>query len=727
MKKKISAIILAALMLSSSLIACGAPTASTSSVNDNSITSEQPGSSETPGSSESDRDYINGGTMTDDDEHYVDESLLLHRRTVKESNRPFAVNGETEYAIIIGTSDMRAVSAADFLVKQVAMCTGATIPMYVDGDQDLIIDSEKVENRNLEYTPSTKYLVFAHEALEREANVTWATDANLAYSGYMIKTVGDSVFMKVNSFYGYQTVAQAFLRAVIGYEWYAADTIRYTKDGATLPDMDIVEKPDFDLTWNSGYMNSSDYMASPLTKEGVFTFINGNFCHNSFDFLPVETYYSEHPDWYAHEAAQPINQLCYSAHGNKEEYDIMLNTAFEAVMESLAANPTQAVLTFTRQDGYGHCICENCNKISSVLDDSHAAMYMFFVNDLDTLVQAELQRIADETGEPKRELTILFFAYSQTASAPVFGTDGKYTVPALEVIDNGDGTQSNVIQVDGEIVSLPYNKTYENGLKCNEHVGIFYAPIDAAFEESFYHPENKEYKETFEKWSLLGDRLYCWIYDTNFTQYLVPYNSYDGIPDTIRFLKSIGGEFMFNQGDRQNAVYAGFGAYRTYLTYTLSREVNLHVGELRDKFFENYFDVAAEPMRKYFNSLVSYMEQLQIEYPEVFYTQRRTNSMQMKFWKWSTLQSWLDLCDEAYVAIEKYKITDPDLYEVLHDHITAETIFPRFVIAQFYSGSYTPNEIYDFRAELIKDCNDLGYRYYAEMIEIKPWFDAWGF
>jgi hypothetical protein len=121
------------------------------------------------------------------------------------------------------------------------------------------------------------------------------------------------------------------------------------------------------------------------------------------------------------------------------------------------------------------------------------------------------------------------------------------------------------------------------------------------------------------------------------------------------------------------------------------------------------------------------MEQLQVTYPNVFYTQRRTNSEEPKYWPHETLRNWLALCDEAFNIIKKYESSNPELYEALYKHILAETIFPRFVIAQFYSGSYTPNQIYDFRAELIKDCNDLGYRYYAEMVEIKPWFDAWGF
>ena len=119
--------------------------------------------------------------------------------------------------------------------------------------------------------------------------------------------------------------------------------------------------------------------------------------------------------------------------------------------------------------------------------------------------------------------------------------NGNYTIPEVHVGEYEDGTKYNyVTDRNGNEIELPYNKTYEDGLKCNKNVGVFFAPIAAAFAESFYHPVNKEHKETFEKWGLLTERLFCWIYDTMFTDYLTPYNSFDAIAETTRFLKDAG-------------------------------------------------------------------------------------------------------------------------------------------------------------------------------------------
>ena len=556
MKKKILSVFLATLLGATAFVACGEKGGSS----DNSSTSNSSTNSSESVGGESDRDYIEGGNFADEYPHYVDEDIVLHDRTVTPSDRVFIrEDGTTDYKIILGTTDGKAMDAVSLLRGQLARATGANVPVFVDADGDLKIDDEVVANRDLDYTPESKYIVISHENLEKEAHVEWRTDVNLAYSGFMLQTAGDSVFMKVNTFYGYQKVVQAFLKEVIGYEWYASDMIVYTKDGSTMPDMNLVEKPDFDLVWQSGYMGSSHSMASPMTHEQNFAFSKpGEFCHNSLTYIPLSNY-DAHPDWFAYEAQTPAIQLCYTAHGNKEEYDAMVKLAYEGVIKTLNEDTDAVSITFTRQDEYGNCVCDTCKAIQNSFNDSLAATYMFFVNDLDTMIQAELQRQADEAGTTKRDVTVLFFAYREVQNAPVFGTDGKYTVPSLQYIENADGSKTNILEYNGDIIELPFHRTYENGLECNENVGVFFAPIDATYEESFYHSENKKDKETFEKWGLLTNRLYCWIYDTNFLEYIMPYNSYDAIPDTLRFLKAAGGEFLFNQGARENEMYTGFG------------------------------------------------------------------------------------------------------------------------------------------------------------------------
>lgn len=717
MKKKISAILLASLLAGMSLFACG------ESAVDSSFESS---------SSSSEPEKVGSVETTDPEQHLVSEEKRLHKKTVTEVGRPFIVNGTTDYVVVLGTNEVSAVEAADFLVNQIERCTGARVRVYVDADQDMQIDEEALQDKALTYDANAKYIVYAHQKLEEAANVAWETDVNLGYSGYMIKTAGNSVFMKVNTLYGYQTVTQSFLREVLGYEWYSEDTIVYTKTGATLPDLNIVEKPDFDLVNNWG-MSRSARMGSGMTTEEIFTIIDGNFCHNSFNYIPPKTYNDNksenyHPKWFATSAGQISNneptQLCYSAHGDQAEYDAMLQTAYEGVMKVLDEQPNASSLTFTREDKYGNCECDICSLMTQEYG-ALTATYMLFTNDLDDLVQAELERRAVENNTAKRELTILFFAYRETCEAPVKGKDGDYQIIKASVSENEQGVMKNVINKNGVEVELPYKKTYENGLKCNENVGVFYAPIDATYEESFYHVENKQYAQTFEKWALLSERLYGWIYDTNFVHYLVPYNSFDSIAETLRFLKDNGCQYVFNQAQNQS-VCTGFGGLKTYLNMTLSRDVNLNAGTLMDKWFDNYFKDAAKPMREYYESLVGHMQQLEITYPEVFYTQRRTSAEEAKYWPLAKVQNWLEYCDQAYRAIEKYKNTDPELYETLVKHIKIESMFPRFMICEYYAGYYRNDAIQEERQSFYQDCEEIGLKYYAERVALTSWYVKWG-
>lgn len=749
MKKKISAIFLAALMLCSCFAGCdNSDNSSDVGSSNNSNTSSDTGSGDSSGNTDSSGGNKVTVNVTDGEQHLVDESKRTHINNNDYTKmKSFVVNGASQYVIIDGACTEESKAALDYMKKQIAACTGYTPEVYLDADQDKIVDSGDSAGKAIPYSESAKYIVVSHQAMEKDANVTWRTDIDLDYSGYMIKTVGDSVFMKINSHYGYQTVGLAFLREVLGYEWYAEDCIVYTKDGSQMPTFDLIEKPDFDLVWRSGFISSAGQIGSGVTSSRTFTYTSpksltsgSNFCHNSFDYLPESKYAEAHKLWYSdietyryNQAEQThdmgINQLCYSAHGNKEEYDLMLQTAFEGVKVTLQSQPKSAALTFTRQDGEGHCTCNTCNAIMNTYYGSHAATYMLFVNDLDTLIQQWLQEEADKNGTEKRDVTVLFFAYSATASAPVGGTSyDNYIVPKADVkYSETQGRDVNVVKnIQDEDVELPYNKTYEDGLKCNENVGCFFAPIDATFEESFYHKENDKHRQTFEKWGLLTDRLYCWVYDTNFVDYLTPYNSFDAIPETIRFLKDAGGQFIFNQAQYENKVCTGFGAIKTFLNYELPRDVNQDTGEMMDRFFKNYFREAAGPMREYYELLVAYMEQLQVLYPDIFYSARRTETDQPEYWDFETMLNWLELCEKAKLSVAKYKASDPELYAMLIKHITIETIFPRWMICNYYDGYYNPAELQTMRQSFVNDCNFLSVSNYAEGDAKKLSSYVWG-
>lgn len=717
MKKRIIAMFLTLMFAMSWIVSCGKENSSSGSGSSSSEKTEEVKESVSD--------------VTDKDVHLVSEDKLLHRVSIKQSDRVFVAGGKTDYKILVGGSSSVIMKAASFLSNQIGACTGVYPEVVYDADGDGIIDDS---GEAVNWTVDSKYLVLDCPALEKKANVKWATEEdksiNLGYSGYMMKTVGNTLFMTVNSDYGYQTVVLSFLREVLGYEWFSEDTITFSKTGATLPDIDIVEKPDFDLNYRSGYVSENGKFGSGQTDEEVFVFTDGRFVHNSFNFLPPSVYAESNPKWYSDEWGTFENeyvpaQLCYTAHGDKNEYDAMLDTAVKKMMTYLETNTTSCTITFTQQDNFSACECATClaaaNKFGSI-----SSTYIMFVNDLEDKVRAELEMQAEERGEESRKLTILFFAYNATKNAPVFGE----TKDDYEVAVNPD----NKIVVDGEDRVLPYNKTYENGIVCNENVGCFWAPIGANFNKSFYEdtPANKETRQSLEKWGLLTDKLYAWIYDTNFRLFLYPYNSYDSVVETARCLKENNADFLFVQaqgsyGGQTNAFTPCFGALKTYTAMSVRFNVNMDYGKATDRFFENYYRDAAPAMREYYEKLTSYLRLLEEQYPSVFTGNiYDTFVNQPKYWSISLMNEWLGLCDKAYASIEKYKATDSELYEILRKHITVETLFPRFVICENYGGYYSNDEITRMRQEFYDDCADIKIEAYGENIALSDWFAKWG-
>ena len=121
-------------------------------------------------------------------------------------------NGKSDYKIVIDKDESDKVSfASQELQLFLEESTGVRLP---------IIDDEDVE-----YSKDSKYISIGNTVLTSGVNVP-VSDLN--YSGYAIKTVGKSVFIKGSSAHGSLQGVYAFLRKTLNYEFYAQDV--YTID-----------------------------------------------------------------------------------------------------------------------------------------------------------------------------------------------------------------------------------------------------------------------------------------------------------------------------------------------------------------------------------------------------------------------------------------------------------------------------------------------------------------
>ena len=637
--------------------------------------------------------------------HYVEGTL--HKVNVTESNVKFVENKQSNYKIYVDLTNESLKSAinksADFVKEHVLKATGA----------NLEIETEKP----MGITENDYAIIYGNKEVFEGQGLKMPTD-DIGTSGYYIKTKGNLVFIEANGSDGYRLGGLAFLREVLGYDMIAEDCVVYSRNWATMPKMEVIEKPDFDYRQISNYYTSIEvYGMGMHTNRDIWMEVNGWDMHNSLYFIPVEKYAKDHPDWYRADRLQP----CYTAHGNKVEYELMLETVFEVVKKKMDEYPTLENISFTAMDGTGQdsCTCETCLEYRS-LYGTPAATCIYFMNDLNKIVQ---KYISDNN--LNRQMNLVFFAYHDSEPAPVerkqiTSVDGNITWGDPIADENGnykplkryarDGNNKFIKDGSGNYV---YEKD-ENGnyvyLRCDDNVFPWLAPIYSKYTSSFYDERNATYAKNVTAWNVVSKNVYVWIYGTNFTHYLIPYNTWSPVTETYKFLKENGVKYAWNQAQERNQSTA-FTDLKDYIDSKFMFDVNADYAKVIDDYFDNYFLEASDDMRSLFNLIQAQSTHIEKTIEDVsggIYDDIGAKNC----WPRLLMEQMLDFIDNAYKAVEKYKYTNPELYQNLVKRINKESIFPRYVICSHYAEYYA--NIQEMRASFRDDWNKLGFSVYKE-------------
>lgn len=610
-------------------------------------------------------------------EHKVTTTLHKGVNDLKDTGMSFIKDKKTDYQIVVGTeSSMR--KAASYIVSQIFSATGASIKTETDPV----------------WSSSEKYIVIGEKALESAAGVSMPKE-DIGMTGYEIKTVGNSVFILANGEQGYHLGALAFLRATIGYLCISADTIVYTKSGEVMPEMDIIERPDFDYRVNNSIYTHSAELAYPMGVQAdgtVMIPVDGVTVHNSFAYLPPNKYETAHPDWYSKERAtvSPWNsggyaaQFCYTVHGNNEEKAQMQNLIADMIVEKALASDKH-IITLTQQDDDTYCTCDSCKAIVDEYGSISAAVIRF-VNGVDDIVQEKLQRYATEHNTEKKELIILFFAYQATKEPPT--------------------------KIDDTV-------------KCNDTVGIYCASSKTKYAYTFYDEINEKEARNMTNWGKLG-KLYLWLYESNSMDYFVPCNNFQAVLENYRFCKSIGASYVFSQ-QNYRAYTTGFVAFKEYINSRAWFDVNVDFSELHDTFFRYYYGEGGQYMEQFFDEMTTYMTYMRDQgYSDFYGCIINEFPAQTKYWSFGMVKRWNDLCNDALEAVEKYKTSNYEYYLTLRDHINLDSLFPRYLLCTLFDGKYSETEISAMRKAFKADCEYFNNGFSSEYVAIDGLWQSWG-
>ncbi len=599
----------------------------------------------------------------------------LHKINVTMTDEIMISEGKTDYVIVTPESeDEFTKRAANLVRKHLSGATGVTVQ---------IVDDRQA------FSQDKKWIVLGSDKLFKEANLSMPSD-NIGETGYYIKTVGKSVFVAAKSGYGLVNGALGFLSAAIGYKMFADDTVVYSAgDTVKLPDCDIIDKPDYEFYLSSNKISTDGATGMRFQGSGdVFIPVGGEPWHNSFKYLNPSVHAAAHPNWFSADK----KQLCYTAGGEEGALDEMLDEFMKTMTASVEAYPNVKNITITIEDVNTACRCEGCQKLYDKYGTDSAAVVIFCNAVSERLEKYFADKVAG-TDQAPREVNILFFAYYKTTQPPVKEVNGQY------------------VAIDDEV-------------KCRDNVGVYIAPISAAYNASFYDEANRYTAEIVKGWGALSNKLYMWLYETNYSHYLYPLNSYDTMLETYRFCKNNNAIFMFPEGQYNQGNVTAFGKLKEYFNSKALWDVNVDYSKICDDFFNAYFRSAAKPMRRYFEELQLQLKHIETTYPEIggsIYD----NMAQARFWPKRMLDQWLGYIDEAYALAEPIKASDPAFYDALIKHIDLESIFIRYALATLHSGSYSSQTLAQMREGLKNDCTALNITMYSEKTSLSDIFLSW--
>lgn len=595
-----------------------------------------------------------------------------HQKSVKQSSDDFIKDGACEWTILLGKDAGNTVEKAAYEFT--------TLFQEATG-----IELATVKSDEIAYSETTKYLSFGNNAYAKAAGIT--LPSNLKSNGYIIKTVGKSVFVIGGKDLGTLFGAYGLLNELFGYEYYFGDTFGndcYALDRNVtekkLPIIDIFDNPDFDHAI-AGYMpmhtdsNSAHKMRMETIWEVYITGTGISYVHNTLQYMPTSRYQSEHPKWYSLNG----QQLCYTARGDDAERTALIEELSRVMIQTIKDQPDSEIITLTQMDSSFWCECDACRDLKTKYG-TDAASCIMFTNEIADKIEA--WRAAEA---PERKITVVMFAYTSTENPPaVKGADGNWTA-------------------------------VDNSVKLHDNVCVLFAPIySMSFNHQIQDEVNVKTEEQIKGWEACADHISVWSYSAMFYNYFMPYDTYATCQNQYKRWLDAGALWIFDNAQYDTNAPLGFSSLKAYLNSAWSWDVNRSYNELVDGFFEHYFGSKDGSMRKFYNELRIWLKGLDDDGVSGLTGTSHPNLDDEKYWSRPVLEKWLDYCDAAKEEIAGLKTSDPSLYQVICDRIDIESLMPRYMLLEFYSSYFSAENLVAERKLFAADCERLGVTKFAE-------------
>lgn len=592
-----------------------------------------------------------------------------HDFTMSETNDYLVKNGETDY-VLVTRANLTPIeqTAKEEFITLFEAATNIRIPT--------------INDNGLSYDANSKYISLGETALYESSGIELDKNS-LTDEGVRIITKGKTVYLLGGGQYGTLYAVYDFMQLTFHYEQYFLDCMEIDTNvkEKRLYDYNVTDIPDINRR-STGYafmtQEFKNRMRIPLYSGNYFLPIHakmtsdgkadrnsvGSTVHNSNEYLPREDY-SDHPKWFGNSG----DVLCYTAHGDAEELDLMAQECAKKVAASLMAYttdlyPNMNAVSLTIEDNNDSCACDACTQALEKYGTKTASV-IIFMNKFNGYVRQWLEENKDNELYYRENFDILFFAYNSFSLAPATWdeTQEKYVANAPElVLDDG--------------------------------VYVWVALMNIMEEElSIYHPKNDRAREQIEKWSAISKGLWLWTYGTNFSAYLYFHDAFALYnAEGYRYLADHNVRYYYqNAQSYQTGTATAFHNMAIYLQCKLTWNTSLDTETLIDNYMKAMYKEAAPIMKEMFTSMRLHNRQLKekIEY---------SNSIEnASYFPYNTLKNWTNMCDKALEAVDSYRTRDPETYARLKDHIETEWVYPAYATLQLRSNYLIEEDLIAFK------------------------------
>jgi len=269
-------------------------------------------------------------------------------------------------------------------------------------------------------------------------------------------------------------------------------------------------------------------------------------------YLPPDTYFAEHPEWYSlidGKRTGKHSQLCLT---NPEVRQIMAKKLREYIESSRAeaekrGAPAPVVFDVSQNDWNGQCMCDNCQAIAEA-EESEAGVMLDFVNYLADTIKDDFPGVYIDT---------LAYMYTQKAPKTIKARDN--------IIIRLCDTLSNTT-----------------------------LPLD--------DPENEDFRKHIESWAEVCKRLRVW-------DYAVTYAAPGNLPAPT--VQTYGPDFRFYAENNVEGVFteleytitADMRDLKVWMMMKLLEDPYRDYDELLTTFTDGFYGPAGESVRRYLAAL----------------------------------------------------------------------------------------------------------------------------